>query len=85
MFFWCMMQTSFTHPGGIPKELQTAELNDNQLYLLQKLKYSSQGSNLRISQVYQAVLIDHVETKNKRGYFGKPRYCRTCKAYKVLS
>ena len=24
-----------------------------------------------------------VETKNKRGYFGKPRYCKSCKAYKV--
>ena len=24
------------------------------------------------------------ETKNKRGFYGKPRYCKTCKAYKVI-
>ena len=29
------------------------------------------------------MLVNHVETKNKRGYYGKPRYCKTCKAYKV--
>jgi hypothetical protein len=32
--------------------------------------------------VVQAVLVNHVETKNKRGFYGKPRYCKQCKAYK---
>ena len=45
---------------------------------LNSYKDESQSRN-----IFQTVLLNHVETKNKRGYFGKPRYCKNCKAYKV--
>jgi hypothetical protein len=31
MFFICIVRTSFTHPGGLPLDLKTPELNDTQL------------------------------------------------------
>jgi hypothetical protein len=48
---------------------------------------SGQSQNLTENKinVVQAVLVNHVETKNKRGFYGKPRYCKQCKAYKVFT
>ncbi len=83
MFLWSMFRTSFTVPGIIPIELRGPELEDNQLYLMRKMNFNCPSPQNNKINIFQAVLVDHVETKNKRGHYGKPRYCKQCKAYKV--
>ena len=48
---------------------------------------SNAESNAESSANATVVVIESApaaETKTKKGFYGKPRYCRTCKAYKVI-
>ena len=50
---------------------------------LPKLLNDTNLSSKKFKEAFLNIVRNSVEHKNKEGHFGKPRYCQTCKGYKV--